>query len=315
VRRAFIRTLVDLAKDDERIVLMTGDLGYTVVEPFADRFPSRFFNVGVAEQNLLGLATGLAESGFVPFVYSMTTFVVLRAYEFIRNGPIAHRLPVRIVGIGGGFEYASAGFTHFGVDDIGVLRVQPGLTIIAPADHEQAASALQATWNLDGPIYYRIGKDDVSTVPGLNGRFDVSRVQVLSEGRDLLVLAMGAIARQADEAVKQLGARGHSVGLIIVDTVSPPPVEQLRHALAAVPVAMTVEAHYLVGGLGSLVSEIVAEHGLRCRVARCGVATMPVGHTGSEAYMAAQHGLTTEGLVASALGALSGRAHAGHHGS
>ena len=108
LRRAFIRTLVDLAKDDERIVLMTGDLGYTVVEPFAERFPTRFFNVGVAEQNLLGLATGLAESGFIPFVYSMTTFVVLRAYEFIRNGPIAHGLPVRIVGIGGGFEYASA---------------------------------------------------------------------------------------------------------------------------------------------------------------------------------------------------------------
>jgi len=306
VRRAFIRTLVDLARDDERIVLMTGDLGYTVVEPFADQFPSRFFNVGVAEQNLLGLATGLAESGFVPFVYSMTTFIVLRAYEFIRNGPIAHRLPVRVVGIGGGFEYASAGFTHFGVDDVGVLRVQPGLTIIAPADHEQAAAALRATWRLDGPIYYRIGKDDVSTVPGLNGRFDVSRAQVLSEGRDLLVLAMGAIARQAEHAVQQLGARGHSVGLIIVDTVSPPPVEQLRHALAAVPAAMTVEAHYLVGGLGSLVSEIVAEHGLGCRVARSGVATMPVGRTGSEGYMAARHGLTAEGLVASALRALNG---------
>jgi transketolase len=291
LRRAFIRTLVDLAKDDERIVLMTGDLGYTVVEPFADRFPTRFFNVGVAEQNLLGLATGLAESGFIPFVYSMTTFVVLRAYEFIRNGPIAHGLPVRIVGVGGGFEYASAGFTHFGIDDVGVMRVQPGLTIIAPADHEQAASALRATWSLDGPVYYRLGKDDVSIVAGLNGRFESSRAQVLAEGRDLLVLAMGAIARQADEAVTQLAARGLSVGLIIVDTVSPPPLEQLRHAL--------------VGGLGSLVSEIVAEHGLRCRVTRCGVATMPVGRTGSEAYMAAQHGLSTEGLVASAVRALS----------
>ena len=121
---------------------------------------------------------------------------------------------------------------------------------------------------------------------------------------------MGAIARQAEDAVTQLGAQGHSAGLIIVDTVSPPPVEQLRQALAAVPIAMTVEAHYRVGGLGSLVSEIVAEHGLRCRVARCGVATMPVGRTGSEGYMAAQHGLTTEGLVASALRALNG-----HYGS
>jgi transketolase len=305
VRRAFIRTLVDLAEDDNRILLLTGDLGYTVVEPFAERFPTRFFNVGVAEQNMLGLATGLAESGYVPFVYSMATFVVLRAYEFIRNGPVAHRLPVRIVGVGGGFEYASAGFTHFGVDDVAVTRVQPGLTVVAPADHEQAASALRATWRQEGPIYYRLGKDDVRTVPGLNGRFEPGRAQVLAQGSDLLVLAMGAIASEAGEAVKQLGARGISAGLIIVDTMNPPPTEQLREALAAVPVAITVEAHYLVGGLGSLVSEIVAEHGLRCRVARCGVATLPVGRTGSEAYLTAQHGLSADGLVGSALRALS----------
>jgi transketolase len=305
VRRAFIRTLVDLADADDRILLLTGDLGYTVVEPFSDRFPDRFFNVGVAEQNMVGLATGLAESGFVPFVYSMTTFVTLRAYEFIRNGPVAHGLPVRFVGVGGGFEYASAGFTHFGVDDVGVMRVQPGLTIVAPADHQQAASALRATWFQDGPIYYRLGKDDVSTVPGLNGRFDPQKPQTLAEGRELLILAMGAVARQAEDAVKQLAASGHSVGFIIVDTVNPPPVELLRQALASVPVAMTVEAHYLVGGLGSLVSEVVAGHGLDCRVVRCGVSTMPVGRTGSEAYMTAQHGLSTEGLVASALRAIS----------
>jgi transketolase len=305
MRRAFIRTLVDLAEDDERILLLTGDLGFTVVEPFAERFPGRFFNVGVAEQNLVGLATGLAESGFLPFVYSIATFVVMRAYEFIRNGPLAHGLPVRIIGVGGGFEYSYAGFSHYGLDDVGVMRVQPGLTIIAPADHEQAASALRATWRRDGPVYYRLGKDDENIVPGLNGRFESGRAQVLSEGKDLLVLALGAIARQADQAVKQLAARGLSVGLMIVDTVNPPPIEQLRRALASVPVAMTVEAHYLVGGLGSLVSEIVAEHGLCCRVARCGVGAMPVGRTGSDADMSAQHGLSTDGLVASALRALS----------
>ncbi len=107
MRQAFIRTLVDLADEDERILLMTGDLGYMAIEPFAERFPRRFFNVGVAEQNLVGLATGLSESGFIPFIYSITTFVAMRAYEFIRNGPLAHGLPVRIIGIGGGFEYGA----------------------------------------------------------------------------------------------------------------------------------------------------------------------------------------------------------------
>jgi transketolase len=296
---------VDLASEDERILLLTGDLGYMVIEPFADRFPRRFFNVGVAEQNLIGLATGLSESGFLPFVYSIATFVSMRAYEFIRNGPLAHRLPVRIIGVGGGFEYAHAGFTHYGVDDIGVLRVQPALRIIAPADHEQAASALRATWHLDGPIYYRLGKDDEHTVSGLNGRFEPGRAQVLREGRQILVVALGAMARQASDAVTSLANQGIAAGLIIVDTVNPAPVEQLRQALAAVPVVMTVEAHYLVGGLGSLVSEIVAGHGLRCRVVRCGVDTMPVGRIGSEAYMSARYGLTPSGLVASALHALT----------
>jgi transketolase C-terminal domain/subunit len=128
---------------------------------------------------------------------------------------------------------------------------------------------------------------------------------VLCEGTDILVVTLGAITRQAVDAVTQLAARGLSAGLIIVDTVSPAPVSQLRQALASVPVAMTVEAHYRAGGLGSLICEIVAEHGLRCRVVRCGVNAMPAGRTGTEAYMAAQHGLSTEGLVASALRAVS----------
>jgi transketolase len=305
VRKAFIRTLVDLAAADERILLLTGDLGFMVIDPFADRFPTRYFNVGVAEQNLVGLATGLAEAGFLPFVYSISTFASMRAYEFIRNGPIAHGLPVRIIAVGGGFEYAHAGVTHYGVDDIGVMRVQPALTIVVPADHEQAASALRATWRNDGPIFYRLGKDDVNTVPGLDGRFDPLRAQVIRQGRQLLVVALGAIARQAHAAVTQLVDRGVDAGLIVVDTVSPPPVEQLRQALAGVPVVMTVEAHYRVGGLGSLVSEIVAEHGLTCRVVRCGVDSMPVGRIGSEDYMMARYGLSSSGLVESALSALT----------
>src|SRR5438132_7656876 len=146
MRKAFVRTLTEIGAADSRVLLLTGDLGYNALEPFAERFPGRFFNVGVAEQNMVGLATGLAESGFVPFVYSIATFASLRPYEFIRNGPILHRLKVRIVGVGGGFEYGSAGSTHHAIEDLGVMRVQPGLTVIAPADPRQTRSALQQTW-------------------------------------------------------------------------------------------------------------------------------------------------------------------------
>ena len=165
MRQAFCRTLVDMASRDRRIVLLTGDLGFTVLEPFAERFPDRFFNVGVAEQNMMGIATGLAEAGFIPFVYSIATFAALRPYEFIRNGPVLQRLPVRIVGVGGGFEYGHAGSSHYGLEDIDVLRLQPGLTVVAPADYQQATNALWATRDLPGPAYFRLSKDDQTTIP------------------------------------------------------------------------------------------------------------------------------------------------------
>src|SRR5438093_8841337 len=145
MRRAFVNTLVELAERDPRILLLTGDLGYMALESFAERFPDRFVNVGVAEQNMVGLATGLAEAGLIPFVYSIATFASLRPYEFIRNGPILHQLPVRIVGVGGGFEYGHAGATHFALEDVGVMRVQPRIAAVAAADHEQLASALRVT--------------------------------------------------------------------------------------------------------------------------------------------------------------------------
>src|SRR5215813_9108674 len=129
MRGAFVRTLAEIAAGDDRILLLTGDLGYMALEPFSERFPERFLNVGVAEQNMVGTATGLAEAGFIPFVYSIVTFATLRPYEFIRNGPILHRLPVRIVGVGGGMEYGHNGLSHYGLEDIAVMRAQPGISI------------------------------------------------------------------------------------------------------------------------------------------------------------------------------------------
>src|SRR5918912_219611 len=129
MRKAFAETLFELMTQDERILLLTADLGFMVWEAIASKFPGRFFNVGVAEQNMIGLATGLAEAGFIPFVYSIATFATLRPFEFIRNGPVHHNLPVRIVGVGAGYDYGPAGPTHHALEDIGVMRTQPNLTV------------------------------------------------------------------------------------------------------------------------------------------------------------------------------------------
>src|ERR1700761_5341504 len=156
-----------LAAADERVILLTGDLGYMVMEPFRARFPDRFINVGVAEQNMIGLATGLAEAGLRPYTYSIATFAALRPFEFIRNGPVLHHLPVRMIGMGAGFEYGTAGPTHHAVEDIGVMRTLPGLTVVIPADGPQAAQAIRGTYDIPGPVYYSLAKDDRLKIPEL----------------------------------------------------------------------------------------------------------------------------------------------------
>jgi len=301
MRAAFVRTLVELAERDPRILLLTADLGYMALEPFSDKFPDRFFNVGVAEQNMVGLATGLAEAGFIPFVYSIVTFAALRSYEFIRNGPILHQYPVRIVGMGGGLEYGHNGASHHGLEDIGVMRVQPGITVIAPADHQQTRTALSASWDLPGPIYYRLGKDDKTTVPGLEGRFELGRAQIIREGTDLLIITMGSVASEAALAADALAAKGISSMVAVIASINPAPVNDLAAILTRFQVALTVEAHYVVGGVGSLVSEVIAERGLRCRIVRCGIRATPNGVSGSQGYLHRMHGISCEMLVNTAL--------------
>ena len=304
MRFAFVQTLAELAERDSRILLLTGDLGYLALETFSEKFPDRFFNVGVAEQNMVGLATGLAADGFLPFLYSISTFAALRPYEFIRNGPVHHRLPVRIIGVGGGFEYGHAGATHYGLEDVGVMRAQPGITVIAPADYEQARAALLATWDLPGPVYYRIGKDDKTIVPGLDGRFELGRAQLVREGADLLIITMGSIASEVMAAADVLARHGISCTVMIVASINPAPVDDLAEWLSRFPVALTVEAHYVNGGVGSLVSEVVAELGINCRIVRCGVKRTPDGVVGSQDYLHRVHGLSSERLVEAALRAL-----------
>jgi transketolase len=305
MRKAFVETLTGLAARDPRILLLTADLGYMALEPFAEAYPGRFLNVGVAEQNMVGLATGLAEAGFIPFVYSINPFAVLRPYEFIRNGPIQHRLPVRIVGVGGGLEYGTNGLSHYGLEDVAVMRAQPGITVIAPADAGQTRSAVAASWNLPGPVYYRLGKDDKVVVPGLEGRFELGRLQRIREGSDLLIIAMGSVATDAAAAVQELATRGVSCSLAIIAHVSPAPVDELAELLARHRVALTVEAHYRVGGVGSLVAEVIAERGLGCQLVRCGVASLQSGITGSQRYLHQLYGISAEKLVETALASVA----------
>ncbi len=304
MRRAFTESLVELAEADERIVLLTGDLGFTVLEPFADRFPQRFFNLGVAEQNMVGVATGLAEAGFTPYVYSIATFASMRAYEFIRNGPVQHNLPVRIIGVGGGFDYGPNGLSHYALEDVALMRTQPGMCVVAPAEPEQVRSAMPVVQALDGPVYIRLGKGSAA-VPGLQGRFELGRAQRVRAGHDVELVALGEIATDVVLAADELESRGISAGVIVVASVSPSPADDIAAALRRVPVAIAAEAHYVNGGLGSLVAEAIAEHGLDCRLVRAGVKNTPAGTSGGRDYMHERVGISELQLVRLVCDALS----------
>jgi transketolase len=185
------------------------------------------------------------------------------------------------------------------------MRMQPGLAVICPADAQQTTSALHATWDLPGPIYFRVGKDETTSVAGLEGRFRFGGAELVRDGTELLLLTTGSIAADSVAAAEALAAEGVSCAVLVVATLNPPPVVELAGALARFPVAVSVESHYVTGGLGSLAAEVIAEAGLRCRLSRCGVRRGSEGVSGSEGWLAAQHGLSVEGLMNSARDALA----------
>jgi transketolase len=306
MRSEFVQSLTELAEEDRRVVLLTGDLGYSVLEPFRDAHPDRFFNVGVAEQNMLGMATGLAEGGFVPFAYSIATFASMRGYEFLRNGAALHRLPVRVVGVGAGFDYGLNGVSHYALEDVALMRAQPSMTVVVPADREQAKAALLATVDHTGPIYFRLAKQG-APVPGLDGRFELDRAYTLRKGDDVALVALGALGHAALEASELLVETGVEASVTVVTTVSPPPVAHLLDLLSEVPAVVTLEDHYVTGGLGSLVAEVIADHRLAVKLSRCGVRSVP-RESGSQEHLHRTHRLDPRAVADEALAALAARA-------
>lgn len=303
MRAAFFDQLATLAEQDPRVLLLTADLGYMAIECFAERCPKQFINAGVSEQNMTGMAAGLAEAGFIPFLYSIAPFAVLRPYEFLRNGAVAHRQPVRVVSVADGFDYGTNGISHFGIDDIGTLRVQPGLALIAPCDDAQARAALRATWEMRGPAYFRLSKA-VRPEALVGDRFAVGETQTVVEGEDVLLIALGTMVYDAVLAAKLLSARGVRAAVELVDNLNAQPLQHLAGKMARYAHVVTVESHYIVGALGSMVCEMVAESGLGCRVTRCGVAELPDGITGGREYLHQRYGISPAQIAERAVQAL-----------
>jgi transketolase len=296
MRTAFVDGLCELAGRDERVMLLTADLGWSVLERFAQRFPDRFVNVGVAEQNMLGIATGLAREGLVPFVYSIATFATMRCFEQIRNGPVLHRLPIRIVGTGGGFAYGNAGPTHHAIEDLTIARTLPGLAVVAPADGAQTRTLLQRSRRHAGPMYLRIDKTDHPDIAALEGRFAFDRPMLVRPGADVLLLTTGSIVHETLRAADEIETHGISAAVGHLAHLPFRGGAPLVRLLKRYREIVTIEEGSLAGGLGSLAAEVIAEERLGCGLTRLGVEALVHG-SGSRPYLLAQHGLDAASIA------------------
>ncbi len=299
MRTAFLQTLLDIAAQDDRVWLLTGDLGFSVLEPFAGRFPGRYVNVGVAEQNMIGVAAGLALSGKVVFVYSIANFPTMRCLEQIRNDVCGHNLSVKIVAVGGGFSYGALGYSHHGIEDLAVMRALPQMDVIVPADPVEARLVTRMTAARPGPAYLRLGKSREPTLHTSEPALRRGHPVEVRPGRDVAVMVSGPILDAALKAAEQVRSAGMSPAVYSVPWLKPlerEPVAELARRYVRI---VTVEEARLTGGLGGAVAEVLAElPSPHARLTRLGAPDTILQNAYGQDAARAQVGIGVDGIVA-----------------
>lgn len=297
MRTAFIDALTEFADAHERVHLVVGDMGYSVVEGFAERHPGRFLNAGVSEQNMTGMAAGLAlAGGATVFTYSLGCFPTLRCLEQVRNDVCYHRADVKIVAVGGGVSYGAQGHTHHAIEDLALMRAMPGMVVAAPADPVEARAVARLAAATPGPWYIRLGKNREPTIH----EQDIAHLRVgealrVRDGSDGTILAIGSVTWEAHEAVRQAAQHGIEVRLLSVPFLKPLDAAAVAAAARETRWVMTVEEHHGHGGLGSAVAEVMAEQGLRTRLVRVHLPER-LDEIGSQAHLRRYYGLDARAI-------------------
>jgi transketolase len=273
-REIYGRTLAEMGKADERIVGLTADLAKTTaIVHFADAFPDRFFNVGIAEQNMFGIAAGLAKTGFIPFASTMAVFACLRAGEQVRTDIAYQNLPVKIIATHSGISFGHAGVTHHCTEDFSVMRAIPNMTVIAPADGIETSKAVRACVDTPGPVYIRIGRGFEPPVhKDENYSFEIGKANLMRDGTDLTIICCGIAVLQSVQAAEILKAQdGLSVRVLNMHTIKPLDKEAVFKAVTETRRILTVEEHNTMGGLGDAIGSAIAESGKGCAFKKHGL--------------------------------------------
>ncbi len=301
MRSAFFKTLEDHAHRDENIFVLTADLGFKLFDGIKNRCPERFYDVGIAEANMVGIAAGLALCGKSVYCYSIIPFLVMRAYEQIRIDAAYHNSDIKLVGVGGGFTYGLEGFTHFGLEDLSLMRSLPNMTVVVPADPFEARCLAQACQEHKGPMYIRLGRSGDPAVHGSPPDFRIGKAIVMNEGKGVAIFAVGSMVHTGKEAVELLKRKGIDATLVNMHTLKPLDTGIIKEAAREHEVIFSIEEHNVNGGLGTAMAEVISEMRFGGFFKRIGIEEGTEFHVGDAGHLRERHGLTAENIYATVL--------------
>ena len=298
MRDTFVKTVIEIAKNDKNVYLVTGDLGFGVLKPFWEQLPSQFINAGIAEQNMTSLAAGMAIEGKTVFMYSIGNFPTLRCVEQIRNDCAYHNANVKIICVGGGFVYGSLGMSHHATEDLAIMRSLPGVVVMAPGDLVEAECATKAIYEYPGTCYLRLGRGGEKRIHEKIDNFQIGKAVKINDGEQIAIFSAGAIFDEALEAIFLLREGGLQPGLYTFPTIKPIDRDAIEECAYKYDLIVTVEEHNIVGGFGSAVSEIVAELVTpRARVLKFGLNDQYSSIVGSQKYLREYYGMSARKIV------------------
>lgn len=306
MRDTFVRTLVELAKENKNIELVTGDLGFGVLKPYWEAVPNQFTNAGIAEQNMTALAAGMALEGKSVFTYSIGNFPTLRCVEQIRNDCCYHNANVKIVCVGGGFVYGSLGMSHHATEDIAIMRSLPDMVVLAPGDLTEAEAATKAIAEYNGTCYLRLGRGGEKRIHEKIDNFQIGKAIKVKDGTKVAIFSTGAIFEEVEEAVALLKEKGIDPEVYTFPTVKPIDRKVILDCAEKFDLIVTVEEHNIVGGFGSAVAEVMAEKPQNAKLLKIGLEDTYSSKVGSQKYLRGEFHIDAKGIANKILESLNG---------
>lgn len=290
MRKTFAAELGKMMKDGNTF-LLSGDLGFSVFEDIKEKHADRYINMGVAEQNMLGVAAGMALAGKNVFVYSIIPFLLYRPFEQLRNDICYQNLPVRLVGVGAGFSYSDAGFTHHSIEDYGTLKSLPNISILSPADPKEVSSLMQQVSKVEGPVYLRLSRNGEPILHDKHEKLKIGTALEISNGSDILFISTGSILGLALKVAKMLNDLGHSTQILNYHTIKPFDEQSLLRNAIDKKLIVTLEEHVIETGIYSNVVQSLSKNGISVKVIPFGVGEPYVHESGTREYMLDRYGM------------------------